>query len=42
MREAEEIGNRVAGRKHDIPESCIRGFDFVVVRRTQANTVFFF
>jgi hypothetical protein len=24
VREAEEIGNRAAGRKYDVPESCIR------------------
>jgi transposase-like protein len=24
VREAEEIGNRTAGRKYDVPESCIR------------------
>jgi transposase-like protein len=24
VQEAEEIGNRTAGRKYDIPETCIR------------------
>jgi transposase-like protein len=24
VQEAEEIGNRAAGRKYDVPESCIR------------------
>jgi transposase-like protein len=24
VREAEEIGNRAAGRKYDVPESCMR------------------
>jgi hypothetical protein len=24
VREAEQIGNRAAGRKYDVPESCIR------------------